>query len=447
MLNKEELINGALEYIRDVLNIKNIEHTKIIKDYYNQDWRRLRGYSGYPIKGDSDKNYIVIKSDNTHYSRDYFRLRHDFIKSVCAGLSKMFEIINRSQVYDNEKIEMIDLVKRLSIPVYIDGFCSHRIRPLTNTLNGTKVDYGRLIREVLRWSNLKIEGKQIHTGFIITDSLDLLDKSLNFQEKLTITFSEPQTIYDFSKIKSYLEIADGSNSFLVLEPKKDDIKCVGLIVSDTSIFPYPSFESTKGIIAPVFIIDKLGVKVGVGKQLILEFINGSPKVRNYGSLFNCLKTNLNERKENNRLRMNSNITESNAKNLVKLLIKISSYGKGSSVIFGFEKEKHKSTVENVKWITPIELPLRWGSTENDTKMHLLGNMSRTDGAVIVDRDYNIIGFGAVLKATNRPGNLPGGSRHKSMGSYTDNKKELLGIVISEDGPISIVVKNKLLFKL
>ncbi|MFH4077333.1 hypothetical protein WAI85_19960, partial [Acinetobacter baumannii] len=87
--------------------------------------------------------------------------------------------------------------------------------------------------------------------------------------------------FKFHEMKAFLEIVDGKNSYLIVEQIDNEVIVYGVFFRTKPILTEFNFTDTKGLIAPVFSVDPLGIRIGRGKQLILEFINGIPKIKKY----------------------------------------------------------------------------------------------------------------------------------------------------------------------
>ena len=73
-------------------------------------------------------------------------------------------------------------------------------------------------------------------------------------------------------------------------------------------------------------------------------------------------------------------------------------------------------------------------------------MSQTDGAVLIDNNYDVYCFGAILKTGNNSDNANntfGGSRSYTAKMFSLQNPKQLVIKISEDGPISIFSNGNL----
>ncbi|GAB6482689.1 hypothetical protein bcgnr5369_54200 [Bacillus cereus] len=444
--------NMILDYAMNLIgNVLDIEDEDIFITEGVIDGRKVQNKFVFSIDNSSQVS-LVIKQDLTGNYSNILNAR-TFVGCVIKAIEDLYGLSEMMNLKRDIHSEFKELVKRISIPLYLNELYDYSSSGLARTIShDVKIDYGRLIRELIKWGNATIEGKKITTGIIIAESTRDLFWSLLGKGRF-IPLEQKVNLFKFNEIKALLEIVDGKNSYLIVEPINDELIVYGIFFSVKPILTEFNFTDTKGLIAPVFSVDPLGIRIGRGKQLILEFINGMPKIKKYVGFSRKLENTLNRTPKNSikRLKLDKSITKEDAQNLTRLLLELSRYGKGASLVFGFDKEKHMDTVEQPNWIQPIPLPLGWGNnkkSDNDfIGMDILSNISKTDGAVLIDRNFNIVAFGAILKASPKKAGINGGSRHKSMASYTANKKEILGIVISSDGPISLIEQNKCIFHL
>lgn len=438
----------TLEHALNLIgNVLGIEDTDIYITEEVMDGRKSKNKSVFCLGTSPQINLVINQNLRENYSNTLNA--RTFVECVIKALEDLYGLSEMMNLKSDIHSEFKELVKRISIPLYLNKLYSYSSSVLTRTVShDVKIDYGRLIRELIKWSNATIEGKKITTGIIIAESIRELPLSLLGEGKF-IPLEQKVNLFKFHEMKAFLEIVDGKNSYLIVEPIDNELIVYGLFFSTKPILTEFNFTDTKGLIAPVFSVDPLGIRIGRGKQLILEFINGIPKIKKYVGFSGKLENTLNRPLKDSikRLKLDKSITKEDAQNLTRLLLELSRYGKGASLVFGFDKERHMDTVEQPNWIHPIPLPLGWGNNKNLIGMDILSNISKTDGAVLIDRNFNIIAFGAILKASSKKAGINGGSRHKSMASYTANKPEILGIVISSDGPISLIEKNKCIFHL
>lgn len=448
-----DVIEYLVKFISDVLDIPaegrsgivvTSESGKNIKIIYEIEKfnKNILIYRGYDYSSNKINSELTLQIPNKYLGGSFSsnlqsnstRVFRNFIKHSCKAANIVDSLVDH---YNNEinVSELLELIKRITIPELLSDIYSEKANRLGDSISNPKIiDYGKIIRELLSWSNSKIEGKNINTGLIITDSINKLkdvSKKSTFEDYDIdiIAFDKQENLYDFKSIKSLLEVVDGINSFIIGEPQNNEsIKISGILVSEKGLMDDLINNQKRGFNAPVFSLRENGLRIGRGNQLLMEYVKGRPRIRNYSNFHQLLKKEL-------------NISSDISSKLASLILEISHYGKGTTLVFGF-KNDYENDVEKTHWISPKKIKFDVEKIFSD----VLVSLSKTDGAVLINNDMEIIGFGSVLKATAARAKVSGGSRHKSMASFSHNK-DVLGVVISEDGPITLIKNNKIILSL
>ncbi|MDL4840357.1 DNA integrity scanning protein DisA nucleotide-binding domain protein [Aquibacillus rhizosphaerae] len=441
----EQVLNYLVTYISDVLGIKAEQknsivifsktESKIIFGDKNFNVNRLtyRSYDFYiqDIPNTDYRIYIPNKYHKYHKNHSNKSIKC-FIKHTCHAANRVQEVILQHPNID--KNELLDLIKRLSIPAVLEEFYSESTPRIARSVTQHEsINYGKIIREILGWKNHTIEGKEIHTGIIIGDNLLRIEETLKSStikgSYEIINLQSNPDLTSFKEVKPLLEIADGLNTFLICEPHENSNLIVsGLLITEKGLMTNLIGNTTKGFNAPVFSLREKGLRIGRGNELIMEYINNTPRIRNYNELSNIFREYL-------------LLNIDNANKLTALILEISHLGKGASIVFNF-KNKYIDDVEKTQWIKPRKVQFIGEKVFVD----IFPNLTKTDGAVLLNSNMEIVGFGSILKPTKAKAKIPGGSRHKSMASFSHNK-DILGIVISEDGPITVIQNNSVVFSL
>ena len=72
----------------------------------------------------------------------------------------------------------------------------------------------------------------------------------------------------------------------------------------------------------------------------------------------------------------------------------------------------------------------------------LAALTRVDGAVVMEKDLSLHGFGATIRVLTDPeSQSEGGHRHRSAIALCQKYRGAVAIVISQDGPISVYGTN------
>lgn len=439
-----DLVSNTLQFEKDKIGIYYYEVLNKSKTKHLAGWRATEDvrhwYNPYWVNNAHPPLSLLLPMELLNESST---LEKNFIESLLFSLNT---IINDLSVKNDNLSEELSasLLYRLTFPHYLRTQFQFKHANIKNLITNPDIlDFGRLIREVFHWKNNTIEGKEINTGFIITDTIDLFEESIPKAKVVKLYSESPISLFDFSSVKGLLEIADGKRLFLLVK-NGPNMEVQGICIFEEDFITELTKKSI-GFIAPIFSIKETGLIISRGKQIILEHIKGRPFIRQKNN------ERFTEVLHNQIKKINKKATKIQVEKLSKIIIELSKYGKGASLIFGFDEMDYNHTNSVDYKIRLCEkLPLYKGDSIEKSKeaiMKLLSDVSKTDGAVLVNSQMEIIGLGAILRSTNVPGSMLGGSRHKSMGSYTANKSNLFGIVISSDGPISLVHNNKCICKL
>ncbi len=298
---------------------------------------------------------------------------------------------------------------------------------------------------------------------------------------------------DIGTLKKYLEIAGDRNTFLVIYALDTGLKLRGFLFFDGSLESFitnynpwtqnPSSQNTQ--FSKSKIQDKIGyfyrsmfLSIDMGritlsffnnKFLIIEegVISQFPDIRkaslniiNRSSDFReALKKMYEERKNtNDEFNLYSRRIEISTI-LVDIIVNISNARHGSTLIFGFDGDP-----EDPIFFQPgaIKLKIPIGSAFIDvtrrsgpsyfsfnaelsfkkvqTYKKAIISLSKTDGAMIFNKNLDLILAGAILKVESSALGS-GGARKKSAEAFTFDTKTL-GIVISQDGKITILYNEK-----
>ena len=298
---------------------------------------------------------------------------------------------------------------------------------------------------------------------------------------------------DIGTLKKYLEIAGDRNTFLVIYALDTGLKLRGFLFFDGSLESFitnynpwtqnPSSQNTQ--FSKSKIQDKIGyfyrsmfLSIDMGritlsffnnKFLIIEegVISQFPDIRkaslniiNRSSDFReALKKMYEERKNtNDEFNLYSRRIEISTI-LVDIIVNISNARHGSTLIFGFDGDPEDPAFFQpgaIKLKIPIgsefiDLVRRSGPSyfsfdtglsfkKVQTYKKAIISLSKTDGAMIFNKNLDLILAGAILKVESSALGS-GGARKKSAEAFTFDTKTL-GIVISQDGKITILYNEK-----
>lgn len=277
---------------------------------------------------------------------------------------------------------------------------------------------------LMKMSMQKIENKETNFGLIFVNNY------LNFKKRFNeYLFFDLKGDYDIRNIKSvkqpFMEITGGKKSFLVVN-KGFKIKGIffpklflkGLELKD-------EYEKSLDNCLVVRIKGVNLVRLVCNNKIVFDIQNGLTRTRDYNSFSRGVKNILSS----------LNIIEYQD-DFFNNLIDISNLKKGTIIVIGqkVDKNNYNKCIEgNIDLIYKEEY-----------RSHILTQLSLTDGAVLLNNNFNIYGFGAILKTHEKTNitNNTGGSRSYTAQQFAEENKQLVVIKISEDGPISVYYNGK-----
>lgn len=301
--------------------------------------------------------------------------------------------------------------------------------------------YGiNLVNTILDFANelstKKIENKEIYCGFIFHDK----NSEVSLNSVKSIRFHKEFDFGDFYQLKNYLEISNGQNIFFNVT--KDKVTHV-FITEDkfNEVYINPIGTGKRFLSKPLILSiqgnGKIFILEGRSDQsnIILQILNSKIIIRDYSFIKNylnrCLKSFL-------------DVPEEKIEYFSKWVISLSQKERGTSLIFcDMNSNTEKNLVKTVK----INLENTEFIEEPNLKydLLLLDYFVNPDGAVIFNSKLVPTHISTILPLGKYKESTSGGARHNSVSNFT-KKMNCLGIVVSEDGPISIFNNGKRLIK-
>ncbi len=356
-------------------------------------------------------------------------------------------------------------------------------------------DFTKLLNDSLVLSQQIVEGRFISTKLFIqgyTDGNIIWPRGVQFIEIQSVLMKN----LDIGVLKKYVEIAGNRNTFLVIKVINQGsyrFKLEGFLFFDDSlqtfIYNYNPLTKNPSTIpiqgSKSKIQDKIGCFYGSmflsidhgrtevsffnNKFFIVEkgVISDHPDIRNASmqiinisnNFQNALESIVNQRKNNHDEVNLYSLKLEVSTILVDIILNISNARHGSTLIFGFEGNPNDLDFFRsgaIKLKVPLgseflELTKRTGpsyfshNTEVSSKKvktfkNAIISLSKTDGAMIFNRDLDLVLAGAILKGGESSELGLGGARRKSGEAFT-SKTGTLGIVISQDGKITVLTNE------
>jgi len=285
-------------------------------------------------------------------------------------------------------------------------------------------------------SSRKIENKEIFCGFIFHDHPDQIDSnSVKY-----VQFQDPIAFGDFSKLKKFIEVSNGQNIFFNVSKglithvfiTKDSVNEIFLdpLSTGKTFSSRPLIVSIQGNGKIHFIEGKPNVN-----KTVLQIFHSRPVIKDSNFIKQFLIDTISEI---------SNEVNGQVELFVKWIMSLSQKRHGASLIFKNldEKitEKFVKTVEIKSSSTYFN-----NSDRNIYDISILDGLINPDGTVIFNKSLNLTNISTILPISENSTGTFGGARHNSVANFTKEFK-CTGIVVSEDGPISIFKDGKRLMK-
>ena len=284
-----------------------------------------------------------------------------------------------------------------------------------------------LVEEI---SLMKVENEDSQGGIVFyngpglsSDKWKCLIKNFQFENKITVIHQ--------SKIRKYLDITDGVNTFLIFEgndlngvlsvPRREilnNILYARFVKGGRVLF---SYGNTK-----IFEISQRSYRQTFGKFIwyqldeILKLFSETGILRTYKS---------------------SNFHEY-GKRIFDIINSCRETEKGLIFVIGkCEKYIEKENIKNIVRLDPIPIADTQGYK---VFSRLLESIPTVDGATFINENLEVIGFSAILPAVTGgiKEDSEHGARHNSALRFTNGKFDIFAIVLSEDGPLSLEIVGK-----
>ena len=284
-----------------------------------------------------------------------------------------------------------------------------------------------LVEEI---SLMKVEKEDAQGGIVFyngqglsSDKWKWLIKNFQFENKITVRNQK--------KIRKYLDITDGSNTFLIFEGNNLN-----------GVLSVPKREILNNILYARFI--KGGrVLFSYGNTQIFEISQRSYRQTFDKFIWYQLDEIFELFSENSILRTYESLNFHECGKRIFDIIN-SCREKGKGLIFVIGKCEKYIEIENIKNIVRID-PIPIATTEGYKMFsRLLESIPTVDGATFINENLEVIGFSAILPAVTGgiKEDSEHGARHNSALRFTNGKLDIFAIVLSEDGPLSLIFNGK-----
>ncbi|MEA5128304.1 MAG: diadenylate cyclase [Proteiniphilum sp.] len=391
---------------------------------FNNDYYRF-SITNIPATKESYHIQVFFRVLMQYMSYFYSIIKRNMpIEDDILKASPQFTAINEIWLYNIERTIIIEYMYNLFNTFDEQYSNEFRFAPRPTRYNLDLIN--TILDFAYELNTKKIENKEIYCGFIFHDNEDDIQYNSIYSIKLKKTFD----FGDFSQIKNYLDISNGQNIFfnvtnnrithiLVTRNKLNEIY-INPIGDGKAFQRRPLILSIQGNGKILFLEGRQD-----NNKVILQIVNSKLIIRDNNFIKSFIINHLRKFTENNR----------QIELFSKWIMSLSQKKHGTSLIFkeiNFNEEK--KLVKSMPII--LENNILFDSERMEQSLILLDNIVNPDGAVIFNRQLIPIHISTILPIGKSKTSGSGGARHNSVRNYTE-KFQCLGIVISEDGPITI----------
>jgi DNA integrity scanning protein DisA with diadenylate cyclase activity len=389
----------------------------------------------HPCTHSLDKS---IKKNNLLYC-----FQNELTESI-IGLAQIINSKNREsnenllQKYEESKQSLLSAALHGISNAAIIDYCASTIGSDDNSLiYFDKGELSKVISLLQDISYMELEKKRLMGGCIfVNDYLSLKESNagLNYCDLKP----SPIDINEIYMIRKLLSISDGKLVFLVLE--KMILK--GILYTESPakcVIPFGIKMIGELHGTPILVIfrGKGQLSFYFGDQKLFEMVNGKYKLRSEIFLQDVLKSMIAEIRISHEEEVS--LVEDKVSVLINLIERCRDYTEGALMVIGNTK-KYLKTLNNAINIQPLEI-------EDPKGIMLTERLSGIDGAILIDTDLKVLAFGAILPFLEKGYmDVKHGARHNAALSFTKGKSDIFAVVLSQDGPISVVYDGKYLWR-
>jgi len=452
------------EFIRKIFNYDKIQVTLKKRDRYEDNANIISYSSGQLSEEDEhtkfyfaarliDDRFYEFTISNIPVTTDSRHIKI-FFNSLEKYLSNFANIIKKNMPSDGGRIiasadfmQVCEIwmynIERTVILEYIYELFNHYNENYTNENSLTPkylrydIDYLNLIIDfAFELSTKKVENKEVYCGFIFHTSIE----EVQANSILSIKFDKEFDFGDFSQLKNYIEISNGQNIFFnVTEGKISHLLITKEKLNEVTINPIGNGKTfqKRPLILSIQGNGKIYLLEGRSEQnkVILQIFDSRPIIRDNSFIENFIFSELGQW---------SFIEDEKLKVFSKWIMSLSQKKHGTSLIFkNLMLEDEEVLVKTVK----ITIAKNNFLASNDLRadLSLLDTIINPDGAVVFNSELIPTHISTILPIATSTLGAGGGARHNSILSFTE-EFDCLGIVISEDGPITIFKKGLKIIK-
>lgn len=448
------------EFVKDVFNYRRLEVVSIVPEVSNQrieqnkfttfisqssNLKLIDGHCSYSTEFASGGfkysltiNKIPCKPDNRPIQLFLDIVSEFWIRSVSI-ISNMFETSEGRVLANENAMYLADhLTFNIKKNVFIEYLYSvfnevdEGYRRARKLISGPeKYDIGLLEKtwdHAHELSTLKVENQPVYCGFLFQITQERTEENsvrlIKFQD--AFEFGNLATIRNRLKLSNgqnvFFNVSDGNVNSLVMTRNKVKDIFLSPLGQEKRFSGRPLIVSIQGT-GKIFFIEG-----GTDKNaLLFQVVNNNPLIRDGDFLKSLIHQFLTEF-----IMEGLEYTDY----FIDWILSLSQRNKGTSLLIGtFTSEVEDTAFKFLKIAYPSDNYLT-GMRDGNFDFELLDQLTLIDGGIVLNSSLLPLYVGTMVPNVKRSDHLGTGSRHNSILNFTKEVK-CLGIVISEDGPISI----------
>jgi hypothetical protein len=388
-----------------------------------------------PATTDSRHIQIFFRVLMQYISYFYESIQNDMpIKNGHLKASPSFVAKSDIWLYNIERTIIVEYIYNL-FNTYDEDY-SNNFKLAPNPIRFDLDTVNSILDFAFELSTKKVENKEIYCGFVFHDKAN----EVRPNSVRSIKFQNQFDFGDFGQLKNYLEVSNGQNIFFNVT--KDKVTHL-FITRDklNEIYFNPIGDGKTFQNRPLILSIQGNGKIHFlegrsdHNKIILQIINSKPVIRDNRFIQQFIYDNLKK------------FSTANDEQVVvfsKWIMSLSQKKHGTSLIFNnVTKSVDEKLVKSVKISFEDNVFLEHQNLRHD--LSLLDSIINPDGAVVFGKNLIPSHISTILPIGQSATGTSGGARHNSVLNFTRVFK-CLGIVISEDGPITIFKDGKKLIK-
>jgi len=453
MLLQRKMLILTKEFIRDIFSYEQIDIIHKTKATTESDSKYIHSSSPLTQAGaHSEKTFtfrffnaihtvtiinLPISKENSDIEIFFYSVV-DYLNSYYTAVESNKAVHELGHILASEKLILISDIFLYNLRKSIIIEYLHRMFNVSWEKDGNisyQIKYNKKTLDLLctihdfavELSTRQVENDPIYTGFIFTDDINRIYSSI----KHVIDVQDDIPFGNFKAVKSFLKTTNGRDIFFIVSDR-----CIKHIVKlKTELVDNSISLSGDNLNTPLIVsiqgLGKISYYKGnlVETKKILDIENSKYSIKDSVFGINRIINILHD------LGIKTN---SCSKSFTDWILNLSKSKHGTTILVGgFDKKLTNMLVKT----TPIATSKPFFKNKDNS---LLDHLTQPDGAIVFNEKLAPLFIASILPFSNCAA-VPGGARHNSALNFT-KEHNCIGIVVSEDGPITIMNNGEVLLK-